>query len=75
MSNKKIIQCVNEEISRLKEKLETSLKMLEISEDKQMADGTRRVLEILEGFSEKPVDNELVQEVLKIQNLVKEIEN
>lgn len=66
---------LNEEISRLKEKLETSLKMSEISEDKQMADGARRVLEILEGFSEKPVDNELVQEVLKIQNLVKEIEN
>ena len=40
-----------------------------------MLEGTKRVVEILNGFSEKPVDNDLVQEVLKIQNLVKEIEN
>lgn len=66
---------LNEEISRLREKLEKSLKLSEISQDKQMLEGTKRVLEILNGFSKKQVDNELVQEVLKIQNLVKEIES
>lgn len=66
---------LNEEISRLREKLQKSLKMSEISKDKQMQEGTEMVLEILNGFSKRPIDNDLVQEVLKIQNLVKEIES
>ncbi len=65
---------LNEEISRLREKLQNSLKSPEISQDKQMSEGTKKVLEILDGFSEKQIDNNLVQEVLKIQNLVREIE-
>ena len=66
---------LNEEISRLRERLQKSLKMSEISKDKQMQEGTEKVLEILNGFSKRPIDNDLVQEVLKIQNLVKEIES
>jgi len=66
---------LNEEISRLRERLQKSLKMSEISKDRQMQEGTEKVLEILNGFSERPIDNDLVQEVLKIQNLVKEIES
>ncbi|MBC8282650.1 MAG: hypothetical protein H8E32_02475 [Nitrospinae bacterium] len=66
---------LNEEISRLREKLQAAAKLAEVREDPEMLEGTKRVVEILNGFSEKPVDNDLVQEVLKIQNLVKEIEN
>ena len=66
---------LNEEIARLREKLQAAAKLAEIREDPEMLEGTKRVVEILNGFSEKPVDNDLVQEVLKIQNLVKEIEN
>ncbi len=65
---------LNEEISRLREKLQNSLKLPEISQDKEMSEGARKVLEILDGFSKREIDNDLVQEVLKIQNLVKEIE-
>jgi len=66
---------LNEEIARLREKLQAAAKLAEIREDPEMLEGTKRVVEILNGFSKKPVDNDLVQEVLKIQNLVKEIEN
>jgi hypothetical protein len=66
---------LNEEIARLREKLHKSLKMPEIAQDIQMTEGTKKVLEVLDGFSERPVDNDLVQEVLKIQNLVKETES
>jgi len=66
---------LNEEISRLREKLQKSLKMPEIAQDPQMTEGTKKVLEVLDGFSKRPIDNSLVQEILKIQNLVKETES
>jgi len=66
---------LNEEITRLREKLQKSLKMPEIAQDAQMTEGTKKVLEVLDGFSERPIDNDLVQEILKIQNLVKETES
>ena len=66
---------LNEEISRLREKLNNAIKLSEIKEDPEMLGGANKVIQILDGFSEKPVDNDLVQEVLKIQNLVKEIES
>ena len=64
---------LNEEIHRLKEELSKSLKLPEITQDKQMSAGAEKVLEILEGFSKRPVTSDLIQEVLKIQNLIKEI--
>jgi hypothetical protein len=65
---------LNEEVSRLKEKVKKSLELPEILEDKQMREGTLEVLNILENLSARPVDKALVQQVLKIQNLVKEME-
>ena len=64
---------LNEEIYRLKEELQRSLNLPELSQDEQMHTGAKKVLEILEGFSKRPVTSDLIQEVLKIQNLVKEI--
>jgi len=66
---------LNEEISRLKNKLTQAMSLSEIKEDSEMFDGTKRVMEILDNCSKKPIDNEMVQEILKIQNLIKEIEN
>jgi len=65
---------LNEEISRLKKSLQNSLNLPEISQDSQMSESTRAVLQTLESFSQKPIDKDLVQGILKIQNLVKEIE-
>ena len=66
---------LNEEISRLKNKLTESMETSEIKEDSEMLEGAKRVMEILDKCSEKPIDNDMVQEILKIQNLVKEIES
>jgi len=66
---------LNEEISRLKDRLDQAMRLSEIKEDSEMFEGTKRVVEILDSCSKKPIDNKMVQEILKIQNLVKEIES
>ena len=41
----------------------------------EMAEKTKKVLGIIEGFKEKPFKIEMLTHVLKIQNLVKEIKS
>ena len=41
----------------------------------EMAEKTKKVLGIIEGFKEKPFNKEMLTHVLKIQNLVKEIKS
>jgi len=65
---------LNEEVGRLKKKVEESLKLEEIKEDDTMTDKTKLVLERMDGYREKPVDKAVVGEILKIQSLVKEIQ-
>lgn len=65
---------LNEEISRLTETMKRSLNMPDVSKDPEMIDGIKRVVKTLESFSERKIDKDMVQEILKIQNLVKEIE-
>lgn len=65
---------LNEEIGRLREKVQESLKVKEVAEDSTMVNKTELVLERMDSYREKPVDREMVGEVLKIQALVKEIE-
>tara|TARA_R110000824_G_scaffold21112_10_gene78974 strand:+ start:327 stop:1139 length:813 start_codon:yes stop_codon:yes gene_type:complete len=64
---------LNEEITRLKECVEKSLRLNEIKNDPSMRNKTQRVLEILNTTSKRQVDGPFVQDILKIQNLVKEI--
>ena len=64
---------LNEEITRLRTILTNSLAVLEIQEDELMFEKTQKVLEILETTSTRPVDAPFIQDILKIQNLVKEI--
>jgi hypothetical protein len=49
--------------------------MNEIKLDDQMLESTKLIIEQIESFKTKPVDKELVEEVLKIQNLVNEIKS
>lgn len=65
---------LNEEVGRLRQKVEESLKVKEVAEDSTMVNKTELVLERMGSYREKPIDKELVGEVLKIQALVKEIE-
>ena len=64
---------LNEEIERLKEILKESLKTKQISEDKYLKEKTSVVLERVENYKQKMIDASMVQEVLKIQSLVNEI--
>jgi len=65
---------LNEEIGRLKEVVSESLSMQEIKSDDEMTNKTKTVLEIIEGFKSHKIGKELVEKILKIQNLVSEIE-
>ena len=65
---------LNEEISRLRNAINHSLESNEIKTDLNMVNKTKEVLNIIEGFKKKNIDREVVSQVLKIQNLVKEIE-
>ena len=65
---------LSEEIPRLFQKVNESLEYTEIKSDKDMTAKTEQVLEILKTTSERPVDNNLVHDVLRIQNLVKELQ-
>ena len=64
---------LNEEISRLKEKLQNPVEIIEIRNDKQMIKKTQDVLNILNESSKRPIDPKMIQDILKIQKLVKEI--
>ena len=65
---------MNEELHRLKEVVGTSLKNEHIKDDSEMIKKTKDVLALLESFKEKQIDNKMLIKVLRIQNLVKEIQ-
>ena len=65
---------LNEEITRLKNIVKESLSMQEVKDDEEMKTKTNKVLEIIEDFKKHKIGKELVEKILKIQNLVKEIE-
>lgn len=64
---------LNEEISRLKKVLENTSNIPEIREDALMTGKTKNVLELLEKCSTREIDDQMIQDVLKVQRLVKEI--
>lgn len=64
---------LSEEIPRLLEAVLKSKHMDEIKSDSDMLEKTNKVLDILKESDKKKIDKELVYDVLKIQNLVKEI--
>jgi len=66
---------LSEEIPKLKESVIKALKMEEIRSDKTMVENTKKVLAILEGTHKRPVDNFFIHDILKIQNLVKELQS
>tara|TARA_A100001515_G_scaffold120165_1_gene103036 strand:+ start:5604 stop:6446 length:843 start_codon:yes stop_codon:yes gene_type:complete len=63
---------LNEEIGRLKEELSECLNISEFQSDEEMTSKAKTVITILESFSTSDVTKEVVDKVLKIQNLVYE---
>ena len=48
--------------------------MEEIRNDSEMSEKTKKVLEIIDDFKNHKIGKELIEKILKIQNLVSEIE-
>ena len=64
---------LNEEIGRLKKELKKSFLKEELISDSQMLDNAKKVLKALESYQSKKPDKTMVEEVIKIQGLVKEL--
>ena len=64
---------LNEEIGRLKKELKKSFLKEEFVEDSQMLANAKKVLKTLDSYQNKKPDKTMVEEVIKIQGLVKEI--
>ena len=64
---------LNEEIPRLKNAVNESLSMEEISDDTEMTSSSQKVINLLENFKTEKLDKTKIEQILKIQNLVKEI--
>ena len=65
---------LNEELGRLHGVLTDALTSAEIKTDATMVESTKRVISMIDGFRKTPVDKDLIEDVLKIQNLVSEIQ-
>jgi len=64
---------LNEELGRLHVALQKALNTDEVKSDGTMTGATNSVISMIEEFRNTPVDKNLVEKVLKIQNLVHEI--
>ena len=65
---------LNEELGRLKEIVGDSLELKEIKADEAMATSTEQVLNLMEGFKQKEIDDDMIKQVLKVQELAREIQ-
>ena len=65
---------MNEEAGRLKRAVSVSLGNNEIKHDAEMIKKTKNVLSLLERFKERQIDDQMLIKMLKIQDLVKEIQ-
>lgn len=64
---------LNEEIDRLKTSLKHTLTSKEIKENKFLNEKTNIVLQKVEEYNKKDIDQKMIQEILKIQSLIKEL--
>jgi hypothetical protein len=65
---------LNEELGRLRDKIKDSLSIKVVSEDSEMIQKTERVLEIIDSFKGQLINKNMLDKILKIQVLAKEIE-
>lgn len=66
---------LNEEIKRLKQEVNKSLTTKEFTNDNVMSENAKKVLEKLNGFSKEIINEQMIKTVIKIQNLIREINN
>tara|TARA_R110000824_G_scaffold181468_2_gene362276 strand:+ start:3589 stop:4410 length:822 start_codon:yes stop_codon:yes gene_type:complete len=66
---------LNEELGRLKEHIEASLLTKEIKEDTIMLNKMKEVVNVIDGFKEQYINEKILKKILKIQELVSEIQS
>tara|TARA_R100000700_G_C3154827_1_gene132393 strand:- start:304 stop:1119 length:816 start_codon:yes stop_codon:yes gene_type:complete len=66
---------MNEEIGRLKGRVQEALEHEDIASDEEMKRATTKVYKLLEKSAEKPIDEELIRDVLNVQNFIREVES
>jgi len=66
---------LNEEIQSLKNEINSSFEVEEVKQDEQMASKMKEIKNLLEASNQKPVDQEFLQQILKIQILADEIKS
>ncbi len=64
---------LNEEIGRIKKELTNSLELEEVATDPTIKENMNKVLDMIESFKETPIDVNMVEDVLRIQRLTKEV--
>jgi len=64
---------LNEEIGRLKEEMQKNLDSQELSEDATMKESAKRILSELNSYSKKEINTGMIESLLKIQDLVLEM--
>ena len=65
---------LNEEITRLKRIIAHSYKLEEIKKDQILKKKLDEISNLLENFNKKPIDKEKILQILKMQNLAKELQ-
>ena len=66
---------LNEELGRLKSIINSALRKEEIKSDAHMVEKTSKVLNLMENFKVKKLDKDMLAQIMKIQNLAKEIQD
>jgi len=64
---------LNEELGRLKNEISNCMKTKEIASDNEMRSMTSEVHSLLENFSKQEIDDKMISQIIKIQNLIREI--
>ena len=65
---------LNEELGRIKNKLKDVIVGSQLKDNKEMVRKTNRVLNMVESYRHKTIDQNMIEAILKVQKLVKEIE-
>jgi len=66
---------LNEELSRLRKVIKKGLKAEEIKNDAGMGRKSEEVLKLIETFKETPISTVMIKKIIRIQNLVSEIQS
>ena len=66
---------LNEELARIKNKINNYMESDEVSEQEIMKNKLLEVLELIDGYKNQYITKEILEQILKLQTMVKEIEN